>query len=93
MDGGAGDDLLWGDAGDDELKGDKGNNTLDGGHGNDILEGGGGADLLRGGDVMTFSLVAPETITSKQGQVTTDLRAVQVRIFLYSKQMQNPLTG
>ena len=52
LEGGAGDDTLYGGpgGGDDRLYGGAGDDTLYGGRGNDTLEGGAGADVLRGGD-------------------------------------------
>ncbi len=49
IDGGAGNDVLWGSAGNDRLNGGTGNDRLDGGSGNDILDGGDGNDILAGG--------------------------------------------
>ncbi len=57
-DGGAGDDLIFGDAaantlrggaGQDVISGGAGNDTLDGGDGDDVIEGGAGADAISGG--------------------------------------------
>lgn len=42
-------DILLGGAGDDSLWGSGGNDRLDGGSGNDILKGGGGDDRMKGG--------------------------------------------
>lgn len=56
--GGAGDDVIYGEGGDDELRGgdgqdlvygNAGNDTLDGEAGNDTLRGNGGDDTMRGG--------------------------------------------
>lgn len=44
LDGGAGNDLLWGSDSDDDLNGGAGDDTLFGGSGSDILIGGAGAD-------------------------------------------------
>ncbi|RJF89912.1 hypothetical protein D3874_08015 [Oleomonas cavernae] len=49
LDGGDGDDLLYGAQDNDELVGGAGVDTLDGNSGNDVLVGGLGADLLKGG--------------------------------------------
>jgi len=50
LDGGADDDMIWGEAGDDILAGGLGNDHLWGQAGNDILGGGSGEDNLMGGD-------------------------------------------
>ncbi|WP_180298975.1 calcium-binding protein [Snodgrassella alvi] len=50
LNGGDGDDKLYGDKGDDILNGGDGNDTLNGGEGNDILNGGDGNDTLNGGE-------------------------------------------
>jgi Ca2+-binding RTX toxin-like protein len=49
LDGGDGDDRLFGEQGNDLLVGGAGNDLLDGGAGNDQLLGGAGADMMRGG--------------------------------------------
>lgn len=49
LNGGQGNDTLWGQAGDDTLRGDAGDDTLRGGAGNDVLVGGAGNDKLVGG--------------------------------------------
>ena len=49
LDGGAGDDLLFGMGGDDILRGGDGNDLLFGGSGNDYLDGGAGEDAIFGG--------------------------------------------
>lgn len=49
IEGGSGQDLIFGQGGDDSLSGDDGNDTLDGGVGDDTLEGGQGQDSLEGG--------------------------------------------
>lgn len=49
LDGGAGDDLLFGMGGDDILRGGDGNDLLFGGSGNDYLDGGAGKDTIFGG--------------------------------------------
>ena len=49
MDGGDGNDGLWGEAGADTLSGDGGADFVAGGAGNDSLSGGAGADYLAGG--------------------------------------------
>lgn len=50
LDGGAGDDLLFGMGGDDILRGGDGNDLLFGGSGNDFLDGGEGRDTIYAGD-------------------------------------------
>jgi Ca2+-binding RTX toxin-like protein len=47
VDGGSGNDILWGNAGNDTLLGGEGNDTLFGGAGNDSLTGGSGADVFQ----------------------------------------------
>jgi VCBS repeat-containing protein len=47
VDGGSGNDMLWGNAGNDTLLGGDGNDTLFGGVGNDFLSGGAGADVFQ----------------------------------------------
>lgn len=49
FEGGAGDDVVFGDRGNDVLRGNAGNDRLYGGIGDDTLEGGEGEDLLSGG--------------------------------------------
>lgn len=49
VEGGAGDDRIFGSAGDDELAGGSGDDRLDGGGGRDLLTGGDGSDKLIGG--------------------------------------------
>ena len=48
MDGGRGDDLVYGNEGDDRLRGGDGNDTLAGGAGDDVLRGDAGDDKLFG---------------------------------------------
>ena len=50
LDGGFGNDRLYGDGGDDTLNGGFGNDIMYGGHGADLLSGSDGDDLLDGGD-------------------------------------------
>ena len=47
IDGGAGNDVLWGNGGDDRLVGGTGNDKLFGGGGGDTLNGGAGADVFQ----------------------------------------------
>jgi Ca2+-binding RTX toxin-like protein len=49
IDGGTGDDLLWGDGGENELDGGRGDDRLLGGPGYDLLVGGEGDDIMSGG--------------------------------------------
>ena len=50
LEGGAGNDTVYGEDGNNSLTGNEGNDVLDGGTGNDLLDGGvGGVDLLTGG--------------------------------------------
>jgi Ca2+-binding RTX toxin-like protein len=49
MDGGDGDDWLFGNSGDDVLNGDAGDDTIFGSVGNDVIRGGPGNDTLSGG--------------------------------------------
>ena len=49
IDGGAGNDVIWGNAGHDMLIGGTGNDILHGGAGNDTLYGGAGSDIVDGG--------------------------------------------
>jgi len=49
FEGGAGNDIVYGDRGNDTLRGNGGNDRLYGGIGDDVLEGGEGDDLLAGG--------------------------------------------
>ena len=50
MNGGRGDDIIYGDEGDDKLVGRDGNDMLFGGAGNDRINGGNGNDILTGGE-------------------------------------------
>ncbi|HEX8194179.1 MAG TPA: Ig-like domain-containing protein [Allosphingosinicella sp.] len=50
LNGGAGDDFIFGDNGNDILNGNAGNDTIDGGNGSDTLRGGAGNDELDGGN-------------------------------------------
>lgn len=50
LQGGDGNDTIFGDDGDDQAWGQEGNDTLDGGTGNDVLEGDEGDDIINGGD-------------------------------------------
>lgn len=49
LEGGGGNDDIWGRSGNDDLFGGSGNDTLDGGSGRDELRGGSGNDTLDGG--------------------------------------------
>src|SRR3546814_10706723 len=49
LDGGYGNDTLFGFAGDDYLQGSAGDDRLDGGDGNDQISGNGGRDVILGG--------------------------------------------
>src|SRR6266566_516970 len=50
IDGGAGNDILWGNIGNDTINGRAGNDIIDGGPGNDRIDGGDGNDTVYGGD-------------------------------------------
>jgi Ca2+-binding RTX toxin-like protein len=50
IDGGDGNDVLWGNSGDDTINGGAGNDQIDGGPGNDTINGGTGDDIIYGGD-------------------------------------------
>ena len=50
LNGGNGNDILWGNAGNDTIQGLGGNDILDGGPGDDNISGGTGDDILFGGD-------------------------------------------
>ncbi|APX11284.1 Hint domain-containing protein [Tateyamaria omphalii] len=49
IDGGSGQDVIFGQGGDDSLSGGQGDDDIDGGEGNDVLDGGQGQDELIGG--------------------------------------------
>jgi Ca2+-binding RTX toxin-like protein len=49
IDGGGGDDVIFGTAGDDVINGRGGNDAIVGGSGNDVAFGGGGSDFVAGG--------------------------------------------
>lgn len=49
LNGGAGDDFIWGNRGNDTIHGDSGNDYLDGYHGHDVIFGGQGNDTIDGG--------------------------------------------
>jgi Ca2+-binding RTX toxin-like protein len=81
LEGGAGDDALFGDAGadelyggadDDALAGGSGNDWMEGGTGQDVLTGGLGADIVRGGlgaDIFDWNSVSE----SRPGYVNRDV--------------------
>lgn len=48
VDGGAGDDMIYGQAGHDLLRGGDGDDLIDGGDGNDRIDGGDGDDMVKG---------------------------------------------
>ncbi len=78
INGGAGNDWLFGFAGNDTLVGGSGNDTLNGGAGADSLDGGGGIDLasykLLGTSGVNASLVAPGSNTGDAaGDVYTSI--------------------
>ncbi len=50
IDGGAGNDSLWGSAGNDTLRGDAGEDMIEAGHGDDLIDGGAGVDETYGGN-------------------------------------------
>ncbi|RVT98989.1 ExeM/NucH family extracellular endonuclease [Rhodovarius crocodyli] len=61
LNGGGGDDTLWGQNGADTLLGGEGDDTLRGGAGNDTLEGGAGNDKLVGGAGADIFVAGPGT--------------------------------
>ncbi|WP_119978860.1 type I secretion C-terminal target domain-containing protein, partial [Shewanella algidipiscicola] len=74
INGGEGNDTLFGQGGDDELNGGSGNDLLFGGTGNDELIGGAGEDVLIGGlgdDTLTGGVDA-DTFVWQQGDTGTD---------------------
>ena len=89
MDGGPGDDRLFGGRGDDELYGGEGSDTLKGGtgadtlwggSGDDMLDGGAGADVLDGGIGFDTFIFAPghgeDTVTDfRNGRDLIDIKA------------------
>jgi Ca2+-binding RTX toxin-like protein len=50
LNGGNGNDVLWGNDGDDTINGDAGDDNLQGGKGNDVINGGSGNDTIKGYD-------------------------------------------
>src|SRR5690606_24639600 len=74
LEGGAGDDELFGHANDDLLAGGAGIDELQGGDGNDLLDGGAGNDLLFGNAGDDTYLITPgggqDQITDTQGLTT-----------------------
>ena len=80
MDGGTGNDVIWGDSGNDTLSGDanndklhgeEGNDKIHGGTGNDTLWGGGGNDSLWGNaGTDTFKLSRPLTVNRKRKYIS-----------------------
>jgi Ca2+-binding RTX toxin-like protein len=72
LDGGGGDDALWGDGNGNVLLGGAGDDVLRGGGGGDTLEGGAGADQLVGGagrDVFVFGEYPWSPSTAQRDQV------------------------
>ena len=63
INGGAGDDIIWGNAGNDTIQGLDGNDRIDGGPGNDVISGGNGNDILDGG-------AGSDTVTGDSGSDT-----------------------
>ena len=67
INGGNGDDILWGNDGADILNGDAGNDKINGGAGNDIINGGLGKDTLTGdlgSDIFKFGSLADSSISA-----------------------------
>jgi len=67
INGGTGDDVLWGSNGNDTINGGDGNDTIFGGTGNDTLTGGNGNDIFQftataGSDVITDLIKADDSI-------------------------------
>ena len=100
MDGGGGDDYLFGNGGKDHMLGSAGNDYLDGGKGNDILDGGSGDDQLFGGkghDTFVFAPVEPDGLPPGNdtildfvhGQDRVDLTAFDIT----AKQLDQLLGG
>ena len=84
LDGGAGNDTIFGSRGNDTLLGGIGNDTLLGGAGNDTLIGGPGADTLNGGagnDVFVadeFDIVIDGFVTGADSEDRIDLSGLGV---------------
>ncbi|NJL69610.1 MAG: hypothetical protein HC894_28995 [Microcoleus sp. SM1_3_4] len=71
MDGGASNDLVYGDSGDDTLTGDSGDDTLAGGSGNDLMGGGNGDACYSANATMTRCWEALAKIPSTAVAATT----------------------
>ncbi|MEQ1674320.1 MAG: hypothetical protein ABL865_04680, partial [Candidatus Nitrotoga sp.] len=96
INGGAGDDILFGDAEADTITGGLGNDTIDGGAaddfiqgdgGNDIIIGGAGADKMFGGDgddifIQSDSVGLGDTLDGGAGFDTVDYSAARVFVQL-----------
>ena len=75
INGGNGNDILWGNDGADILNGDTGNDKINGGAGNDIITGGLGKDTLTGGlgsDIFKFGSLADSSISASATDLITD---------------------
>ncbi|MEK6259708.1 MAG: VCBS domain-containing protein [Planctomycetota bacterium] len=92
IDGGEGNDTVWGGGGNDILLGGGGNDALDGGDGRDILIGGLGADNLKGGD-QDDVLIAGYTSHDNDAAALGRLRDEWTSSGTYASRVNNLQTG
>ena len=84
--GGAGDDILWGNSGNDTISGSIGDDWLVGGPGNDVLSGGYGTNYLYGGSGSDTYLETPvQSETQVSFQVIHEDDTVEMNRIVFSQ--------